>query len=267
MNAHAYPLTAKGLALAALLVLLAGGLSLLLKLDLERRLFYATGRMVVQLTLMGYVLHWVFALDAGGWVALILIVMLLVAAWNAIKRPSRTFRGAYPATLLTMLGSGLAVSLYTTSGVIGTATWYEPRYIIPLTGMALGNSLTGISLGLDHLLETFARRRDEVEADLAFGATTWEAARGPVAEAVRRGMIPTINAMMVMGLVFLPGMMTGQVLGGEPPLEAVKYQAVVMCMISGSVALGTTILCLLAVRLLFNDRHQLRAERIHDQSN
>jgi len=123
--------------------------------------------------------------------------------------------------------------------------------------MILGNSLTGLSLCLDQLLETVHERRAEVEMELALGATRWEAARGPLAASVRRGMIPTINAMMVVGIVSLPGMMTGQILAGADPAVAVRYQIVVMFMLTASTALGCIFIALLACRTLFNDRHQL----------
>jgi putative ABC transport system permease protein len=107
-----------------------------------------------------------------------------------------------------------------------------------------------------------AERRAEVEMELSHGATRWEAARTPLRDAVRRGMIPIINAMMVVGLVSLPGMMTGQILAGADPLEAVKYQVVIMFMIAGATSMGCIGMALLVYRRLFNEKHQLRADLI-----
>jgi len=134
--------------------------------------------------------------------------------------------------------------------------------VIPLLGMILGNTLTGISLSLDGLLESLDLRRDVVEMELAHGATAWEAARAPVTEAVRRGMIPILNAMSVVGIVSLPGMMTGQILQGADPVDAIAYQIVVMFMLAAASALGSIGIALLTFRRLFTTGHALRAERI-----
>ena len=118
--------------------------------------------------------------------------------------------------------------------------WRQPQYTIPLLGMILGNTLNGISLGLGRLTEELAVRRDQVELLLSLAHTRWEAARlRAVRQAVRTGMIPTINAMMVTGIVSLPGMMTGQLLSGVDPVDAVKYQIVIMFLIASGTALGT----------------------------
>src|SRR5260370_14082226 len=134
--------------------------------------------------------------------------------------------------------------------------WYSPQSAIPLLGMILGNTLNGISLGLDRLGGELGGKRDQVEALLALGATRWEAARRPIQQAVRTGLIPTINAMMVVGIVSLPGMMTGQLLAGASPVEAVKYQILIMFLIASAAALGTVSVVLLSYRRLFNDEHQ-----------
>jgi putative ABC transport system permease protein len=124
--------------------------------------------------------------------------------------------------------------------------------------MILGNTLNGLSLGLDRLGTELATRRDHVEALLALGATRWEAAREPIRAAVRTGMIPIINAMMVVGIVSLPGMMTGQLLAGVSPIQAVRYQIVILFLIASGTALGTVSVILLSYRRLFNEQHQFR---------
>jgi putative ABC transport system permease protein len=107
--------------------------------------------------------------------------------------------------------------------------------------------------------------RPEVEALLALGATRWEAARRPVEEAVRTGLIPILNAMMVVGVVSLPGMMTGQILAGASPLEAVKYQIVVMFLIASGTAIGTVSVVLLSYRRLFNSSHQFQYQLVKER--
>jgi putative ABC transport system permease protein len=136
--------------------------------------------------------------------------------------------------------------------------WYDPQYVIPLLGMILGNTLNGDTLGLTGLTDSLALKREQIEALLALGATRWEASRETVRQAVRTGMIPMINSMMVVGLVSLPGMMTGQMLSGVAPLEAVKYQIVIMFLIASATALGVFSVVLLSYRRLFNAHHQFR---------
>ncbi len=265
MTSRVQPLDATDLCIAAGLVLLAGIVSLVLRLGVERRLGIAAIRTTVQLLLIGYVLEYVFALDAAWAVLAVMLVMIAVASHAAIRRPDRTYAGIWPRAFGTLLITGFATTLIVTNVVVRVDPWYRAQYVIPLLGMVLGNSLTGISLCIDQLLETLRERRDEVEMELAHGATAWEAARGPVADAVRRGLIPTINSMSVVGLVALPGMMTGQILAGESPLGAVKYQIVVMFMLAGAVSFGSMIAALLTFRALFNDRHQLLYQRIRSQ--
>ncbi|WP_428267497.1 ABC transporter permease [Haliangium sp.] len=250
------------LALAAALVLVAGAVSLGLRLGLERKLAVAAVRTVVQLLLVGYVLTWVFSLDRLWVVALVFAAMVVTAGRAAVTRSSRRYRGAATHALVALALSGLVTTVTVTGAVIGVDPWWRPQYAIPLLGMILGNSLTGISLCLDSLLAALDEGRDLVETELALGATRWEAVREPLAEAVRRGMIPILNAMTVVGLVSLPGMMTGQILAGADPLDAVKYQIVVMFMLAAASAMSAIVVALLVYRRMFNPRHQLERERI-----
>ncbi len=250
------------LAMAAVLVLVAGGVSIALRLGMEKRLFVAASRTVVQLLLVGYVLRFVFDLDTAPAVLGVALLMILAAAVNAVRRSSRTFKGATYAAFGTLVLSALVTTVTVTAFVVRVEPWYEPQYLVPLLGMALGNALTGISLCLDSLLEAFDRGRPGIEADLSLGASAWEAARDPVKEAVRRGLIPIINSMSVAGIVSLPGMMTGQILAGADPVEAVKYQVVVMFLISAATALGCVLLAMAIVRLAFDAAGRLRHDLV-----
>ena len=125
--------------------------------------------------------------------------------------------------------------------------------------------MNGISLGLDRLGGELAAKRAQVEALLALGATRWEAARQPIQEAVRTGLIPIMNSMMVVGIVSLPGMMTGQILAGANPVEAVKYQIVIMFLIASGTALGTVSVVLLSYRRLFNTSHQFLYQLVKER--
>jgi len=255
-------LGAAQLVIAACLVLVSGLVSMALRLDLERRLALAATRTVVQLLLIGYVLRFVFDLDKPAPVLALMACMVFAASRAAVGRSRRTFRGATGLAFLTLALSGFVTTFTVTTAIVGVEPWYRPQYTIPLLGMVLGNGLTGISLCLDQLLEVLVERRAEVETELALGASRWEAARGPLADAVRRGMIPIVNSMMVVGIVSLPGMMTGQILANADPLDAVRYQIVVMFMLAAATSLGCILLALLVYRRCFNARHQLVTDLI-----
>lgn len=250
------------LLLAAALVLVGGLISVALRLGLEKKLAIASIRTVVQLLLVGYILKWVFALESAPVVLGVAGIMIAVAGHTAVTRPARTFRGAFWWAFVALVVSGIATSYAVTGAIIDVEPWWEPRYLLPLLGMILGNGLTGISLALDSLLEHLKERKDEVEMELAHGATRWEAALPPIQSAVRRGMIPITNAMLVVGIVSLPGMMTGQIIAGADPIVAVKYQIVVMFMLVAATSMGCILLALSVYKVLFNERHQLRSERI-----
>jgi len=262
LSAGAVPLGPMQILISAALVVLAGAISLALGLGLEKRLAIAALRTVVQLLLVGYVLVFVFGADTPWLVLAALMVMTIAAGRAAVQRSRRTFRGVYVQTFITLLLTGTVTIVVVTQVVIEIKPWYEPQYVIPLLGMVFGNSLTGISLCLDNLLETLDERRERIELELCLGASAWEACRDSLREAVRRGMIPIINAMTVVGIVSLPGMMTGQILAGADPMAAVAYQIVVMFMLAAATALGSMMTALWVYRRLFNHRHQLLAERI-----
>ena len=259
------PLTALDLGVAALLLLAAGGVSLALQLGLERRLGIAALRTVIQLLLVGYILKEVFALDNALVVVAIMILMTIMAGRAAVQRPTRTFSGATWRAFATLVLCGLTTTFVVTKAVIHIDPWYDPQYLIPILGMILGNGLTGISLCLDQMLEQLTQKRAQIEMELAHGATRWEAGREVMRDSVRRGMIPIINSMMVVGIVALPGMMTGQILAGVPPHVAVRYQIVVMFMIAAATSLGCIMIALLVFFRLFNAKHQLVTGAVRPQ--
>ena len=249
-------LTTWQVGLAALLILVNAAVSLSLRLGMERRLLLAAFRTVTQLALVGFVLDWVFTIGRFGVVLALMTVMVLVAGMAAVRRTERRYPGIWLNAIVSMWASSWMITAVALFGIVRVRPWYDPQYAIPLLGMILGNTLNGISLGLDRLTEELRIRRDQVETLLALGATRWEAAQDPIRRAVRTGMIPIINSMMVVGIVSIPGMMTGQLLAGVDPLSAVEYQIVIMFLIASGTALGTVGVVLLGYRRLFNARHQ-----------
>jgi putative ABC transport system permease protein len=247
---------------AAGLILVNVGLSWALRLGLARTLVIASLRMTVQLLLVGLVLEWIFALQRPWAILAIALVMASLASVSAVNRTRRRFAGVYRDAFVSIVGGAFVVTGLALNGIIRVEPWYEAQYAIPMLGMVLGNVLNGISLALDRFTEGVVARRHEIEALLALGASRWEAAHDLLRDALRVGMIPTINSMMVMGIVSLPGMMTGQILAGAAPADAVRYQIIIVFMIASATALGSTGVTLLAFRRLFSAAHRLRVDRL-----
>ena len=252
--------------IAALLIVVNGAVSVALKLDLERKLAWAAVRTVVQLLAIGYVLGWVFQFDRWFVVLPLMVVMTLIAGFAGAQRGARTYAGQRIDSVVSIWLSSWLVAAVGLFVVIRIRPWYEPQYAIPILGMILGNTLTGVSLGIERMTEELTARRDHVDMALALGATRWEAAQAPARQAVRAGMIPTLNQMAVVGIVSLPGMMTGQVLAGQSPLQAVRYQIVIMFLIAASSALGTVLAVLLTYRRLFSADHRFLASRLVERA-
>ncbi len=252
------------LALAATLVIANAALSFRLGLGLERQTLVAALRMVVQLALIALVLEALFRVSSAGWTALAALVMISFAGREVHARQQRTFTGAwgYGIGTSSMLFAATVVTVLALTTQIRADPWYAPRYTIPLLGMILGNTMTGVSLGLSRLTEGVADQRASIEAQLLLGASATEAMRPSVRRALHDGMIPIINAMSAAGVVSLPGMMTGQILAGVDPANAVKYQLLIMFLIAGATALGVLTAVLAGARRLTDDRHRLRLDRL-----
>lgn len=248
---------------AALLVLVNGAISLSLHLQLGRPLAIASARMIAQLLLVGLLLKSVFAWSRWYAVLGLMAVMTVVAGLAAVGRVRHRYRRIHLDSIISVWASSWAMTAFALFAVMHRGwDWYRPQYAIPVLGMILGNTLSGISLGLERLGDELVGRRDQVETLLALGATRWEAARSAAQSAVRTGMTPMINSMTIVGIVSLPGMMTGQLLSGVEPIEAVKYQIAILFLIAAGTSLGTVSVVLLGFRRLFNRRHQFLSGRL-----
>lgn len=224
----------------------------------EKELLIATIRMTVQLILIGYLLAYVFDHSHPFYTVLIIAVMEVFAIFNIFKRVKSVLSTQLKKTIAISMLCGTSISLlYFLYMVIRITPWYEPRYFIPIAGMLIGNSMTGISLGVSRLNDGIRGNRAAIETALMLGATPKMAARTIVNEAFDAAILPTINSMVGMGIVFLPGMMTGQILSGSSPLLAIEYQIAIMLGILGSVSLTVIILVQLGYRTFFNRYSQL----------
>lgn len=190
----------------------------------------AIARMLLQLTLVGYILVYIFQTESALVVSGVLAVMLIAASWIALNTVALPKGSLFFASLISVLLGGGTTLLLITQGVLNLQPWYQPSYIIPLAGMIFSASMTNISLALERL-----------HAELQNGVEFLQARD----TAFRTSMIPVINSFLAVGVISLPGMMTGQILSGVSPLIAVRYQIMVMCMIFGAAGLSTV--CFLTV--------------------
>jgi putative ABC transport system permease protein len=252
------------LAVASLLVLIDAGLSIVFGLRIHRSLLIAAIRMTVQLALVGLVLTALFAVVSPLWAGLAAVVMIFFAGQEVVQRQERRLTGwwSYGLGTICMMMASILVTTFALLTAVRPNPLYDPRYAIPLLGMILGNCMTGIALGLDTLTTGLMNRRATIEARLMLGATKWEGAAPVTRDALRSALMPTINSMSATGLVSLPGMMTGQILSGVPPVEAVKYQILVMFLIAGGTGFGAVAAVLGSVYRLTDSRHRLRLDRL-----
>ena len=249
---------------AGLLVLGNAGLSIALDLGVARKMLIAAARMVVQLLLVGLVLTWLFS-TVSPWLTLgVAVVMVLFAGHEISGRQDRRLTGWWGYGLGTgcMLLAAGVVTVMALTTQLRPDPWYDPRYAIPLLGMVLGNTMTGIALGLNTLSGAVRLRRPVIEARLALGDDRRAAMAPLVRQALSTALTPIINSMAATGLVSLPGMMTGQILGGVEPVEAVKYQILIMFLIAGGTGLGAVAAVLGAARRLTDARHRVRLDRL-----
>lgn len=252
------------LVFASSFLVLNGVLSLWLKLGLERKLAVASVRMIIQLLLVGLLLKSLFAVVSPLLTGLVAVAMIFFAGREVWARQDRKLSGLWGFSLGTgaMMFSGVTITVIALTTQIQPDPWWTPRFALPLFGMVLGNSMTGISLSLDNLNTSANRERTAIEAQLLLGRSKWEAMRPFTRRALRTGFMPIINAMAATGIVSLPGMMTGQILSGVDPTEAVKYQLLVMFLIGGSTGLGVLLAVLGSVYRLTDSRHRLRLDRL-----
>ncbi len=252
------------LAVAGSLVAVDAGLSVALKLRLHRQLLWASARMVVQLVAVGYLLRLIFALN-NPWATLaIVVVMSAIAAREIAARPSRKLKGLAG---LAISGAGVALATVVTAGLALTTAirpqpWFDPRYAISLVGIILGSVLNAGSLTLDGIVGGMWRERAAIEAQLGLGVPYRAATLPLMREAIRRGLLPVINQMSAAGLITLPGIMTGQIIAGMDPVEAVKYQILLMFLLAGASGVAALVIAEMTLRRLTDARERLRLDRL-----
>ena len=240
--------------LSIFFVLVAGIVSRWQKADLEKDLFWATIRSLIQLIAIGYVLELIFAQDNPLWTLLLLAVMLTIAARTTAQRVKKTPHARLIAFLSIGVGSALTLAVLILLGVFQ----FVPQDVIPIGGMIIGNAMTTAALVMTRLSGDLVAQRNQVESMLALGATGREASLLQFRGALRSAMIPIVDTTKTVGLIKLPGAMTGMILAGASPIEAVKLQLIVMYMLVGANTFTGLIAAYLTYREFFSAAHQLR---------
>ncbi|MFW2490520.1 ABC transporter permease [Clostridium chromiireducens] len=225
----------------------------------EKQILIASTRMTLQLTIMGYILMFVFRNPSWWLTSLMIIVMISFAIYNSIKRVKIKMSRELKTIIAFSLGLGsLLTATFFILVVLNVRPWFNPQYFIPISGMIVGNSMTGIALGANKLCSDFEDKRIEIENSLMLGASPLAATKEIVNNAFDNAILPTMNNMLTMGIVSLPGMMTGQILSGTFPLTAIKYQIGILLAILGSTAVSTVLFVTLGYRTFFTKDNRLK---------
>ncbi|KII77063.1 ABC transporter permease [Vibrio renipiscarius] len=229
------------------------------QLRIEKELLISVARMAIQLVLVGLYLDYLFKISNPVINIIWLLVMVLIGAssiTNKARLPKSKLLG--PATLGLILG-GFPVIAIICLAVIRPTPLYNAQYLIPLAGMLLGNSLSGNIVALQNLFASFEHRKAEYEGAISLGASPRYASVPFVREAIQKSLAPSLASMSTMGLVTLPGMMTGQILGGASPIIAIKYQLMIMVAIFVTLSISTTTTLSLAIKTCINNNGRILA--------
>ena len=242
--------------LSVAFVFIAAAISRWQRSDLEKDLAIATVRSFIQLIAIGYVLELVFEIDVPLFTVAILLVMITIAGRTSGKRAVKTPNGVMIAWLAIGIGSALTIALLVVLGVFD----FVPHNIIPIGGMIVGTSMTTATLVITRLSSDFYDQRDLIESKLALGATSRQASLTQFQRTITSAMAPIIDTTKTVGLIKLPGAMTGMILAGASPLEAVQLQLIVMYMLVGAATFTGLIAAWLTYRQFFTPVHQLVLE-------
>jgi putative ABC transport system permease protein len=246
-------MSVSSLLISSSLVLISLIFSYSQKLKLEKEIVIGVVRAVIQLIVVGYLLNYIFGLKSPLFTTFLLLFMLLNAAYNAAKRGKEIKNGVGISFIAIALGTLITLTILVVSGTIK----YESYQVIPISGMIISNAMVALGLCYRHMTLDFKNKREEVETKLSLGADLLPASREIIKDSIKTGMLPTIDSAKTLGIVSLPGMMTGLILAGTSPVEAIKYQIMVTFMLLATTSISSLIACYLSYTSFFNQRKQL----------
>lgn len=261
---NSLPVTNLDLALAASTLILLAYASARLKLGVGRQTLVAGARMVLQLFLLGAILKGLFQTKSWAPILAIAMIMTAVAGREVMARVTRPLRGIrkFAIGAASMALASFALAAFALLALIQPQPWYQPQYAIPLLGMLLGNTMTAVAITMDRLTDGLWKQQSVIDQRLALGETPRVATSSLMRESVRAGLIPVVNAMAVAGIVSLPGMMTGQILAGAAPDDAVRYQILIWALIGSGSGFGAILGAKLTIHRMFDGRARLRLDRV-----
>jgi len=249
-------------------ILLDVGFSTLFRLGIGLSLLVAALRCIGQLAVVATILHHVFSTENPWLVALICFVLNFLGTFETVANKSpRRFKHMFPAVLVAMIGSTIPISIIGTKYAMSVTPFWTPIQFIPIVGMLCGQSVSGIVVAISFILKEFQENRDKIEIFLAFGATRMEACKPVAIQALQLAITPTINSMSVIGIIAIPGMMTGAILGGSPVQQAAKLQMIIMFMIAASTVLASVFITLVAISVVVDIQHRIRSDLIDDRTH
>ncbi|MFT1985965.1 ABC transporter permease [Staphylococcus aureus] len=244
------------LGLTALLLVIPIIISYKEGLHIIKDLIVATLRAVVQLIILGFLLHYIFKINDKWLLILCVLVIIINASWNTISRASPVMHHVFWISFLAIfIGTALPLA-----GTVATgAIHFAANEVIPIGGMLANNGLIAINLAYQNLDRAFVQDGTNIESKLSLAATPKLASKGAIRESIRLAIVPTIDSVKTYGLVSIPGMMTGLIIGGVPPLQAIKFQLLVVFIHTTATIMSALIATYLSYGQFFNARHQLVA--------
>ncbi|KAF5349792.1 hypothetical protein D9758_010187 [Tetrapyrgos nigripes] len=250
--------------IALIFILFNALLSNAFHLGVEISLLTAAARCMVQLGIVATLLQSVLEMKNPWAVAGVILLLNLMAAFEtAMNKTKNRYSNMFPSVFICMFGSTIPISIIGVKYSMSVEPFWDPVQYIPVVGMLCGSTISGVTLSLNYILREFQENRDKIEMYLAFGASRSEACRPMIAEALRLALTPTINQMSVLGIISIPGMMTGAMLGGSSVQEAAKLQMIIMFMLSASTALASICCSAYATSILVDEEHRVRPDRIY----
>lgn len=254
--------------IALAFVLLNSAISGVLKIGVGTSLMIGAIRCMVQLTLVALVLEPVFAAENKWAVAGISFLLNFLGTIEiVINKSKRQYQYMFPSVLIAMIGSTIPISILGAKFAMAVDPFWTPMQFVPIVGMLCGSAVSGVTISIGYLLKEFQENRDKIEVYLAFGASRTEACRPISIEALKLALMPTINSMSVLGIISIPGMMTGALLGGSSVQRAARLQMIIMFMISASATLASVFTTFSIIAVLVDPNHRIRTDRIRENKN
>ncbi|KAI8879141.1 hypothetical protein K501DRAFT_257365 [Backusella circina FSU 941] len=253
---------------ASTFILVAAIISLALGTKLELSLIVSGIRCVVQLSLMGMVLDDVLKSKQPGVVILMSVVFVLLGSYETVfNRTKKTIQGMFLRMFFILLISNLLISFIGTAFVLKEKPFWSPPTFIPVVGMLLGNSMSSVAMATERCLDQFSTHAPVLETRLSYGASRYEATKPLAVDAIRISLLPVITQLSVMGMINIPGMMTGQIMAGTPIFQAVIYQQCIMFMVAASSVLGVIMAVVSCLAALIDKEQTMRPDRILDNKS